>query len=214
MQLRHALFAQAWEGETLFILEWGRSGLEGGQVVVAENSSGRLHGWMHGLFIQRISAGELRAGLRAEAGWEPAARTPQPACISSGLETSGSSRWYSRVKVLYISSRVIKRLDSGPWLISLHFCQVISCTLHLYSFIFKLLCFEYFTQQGWDILLMECRCRLNETLNTRGEKSAENLRGTSWGYFFFLKCDQCRRNNPALSETQCCKHRWMMADKH
>lgn len=60
----------------------------GGGAVAAENSSGGLHGWMHGLFIQRISAGELRAGLRAEAGWETAVRTPQPAFASIGGETS------------------------------------------------------------------------------------------------------------------------------
>lgn len=38
----------------------------------AENSPGRLHGSAHGLFILRISAGDLRAGLWAEAGWQTA----------------------------------------------------------------------------------------------------------------------------------------------
>lgn len=69
----------------------GAGGVGGGGIVAAENSSGRLHGWMHGLFIQRLSAGELTAGLRAQAGWETAVRTPQPVYLCSGLETSARS---------------------------------------------------------------------------------------------------------------------------
>lgn len=41
----------------------------GGGHSTAENSPGRLHGCAHGLFILRISAGDLRAGLWTEAGW-------------------------------------------------------------------------------------------------------------------------------------------------
>lgn len=45
-----------------------------GRVSAAENSLGWLHYWAHGLFIQRISAGELRAGLCAEEDWDSSVR--------------------------------------------------------------------------------------------------------------------------------------------
>lgn len=58
-----------------------------GRVAAAENSSGWLLCWAHGLFIQRISAGELRAGLCTEEGWDSSVR---PAV--GDQETSGGSR--------------------------------------------------------------------------------------------------------------------------
>lgn len=69
MLLEHALFARAWEGETLFTKTFW-TGEEGGEGKEAENSLGWLQRSAHGLFIWRISAGDLRAGLRDEADWE------------------------------------------------------------------------------------------------------------------------------------------------
>lgn len=69
MLLEHALFARAWEGETLFTKTFW-TGEEGGEGKEAENSPGRLQRSAHGLFIWRISAGDLRAGLRDETDWQ------------------------------------------------------------------------------------------------------------------------------------------------
>lgn len=71
MLLKHALFAQAGEGETPFMKTF-RTGEEGGEKNRAENSPGWLQCSAHGLFILRISSGDLRArhcvGCWREAG--------------------------------------------------------------------------------------------------------------------------------------------------
>lgn len=88
-----------------------------------------------------------------------------------------AERCYSYIPEWSNSKCFTVDLDSGPRLLLSH-----QLYITLYIFIFK---FEYFTQRGWNILLMECRCRPNETLNTRGERSGGNLRGTFGGQFFF-----------------------------
>lgn len=115
-------------------------------------------------------------------------------------------------------NRVVKFkvFHSGPWLMASISAKssVVHC-ICIFTFI-QIAVLLIFHPAGTRYSLNGVQMQTKWDIKHKGRKEHRGFKRNIWGILFpfFFKCDKCRRNNPALSETRCRKHRWMMADKH